>query len=91
MDFNRVNFVSLKNTKIYAILAFPFKSKSFAIAILLFFSFVPSCHFFCKDYRKILNEPLMISYQESVLPRSYSFLEHTKKFFRKDCYLSCYS
>ena len=58
---------------------------------LLVFSFFPSRHFFWKDCQKHLSEPFIISYQESVWPRSDSFLGHIKRLFNKNCFLSCYS
>ena len=71
-------------------------TKSFAIAILVFFVFFPSCHFFWTDCQKLLSQRFQISYQERLWPRSghslyilkKSFVKigvHTKKIFRKNC------
>ena len=40
---------------------------------------------------KLFSQRFMISYQESVRPRSDSFLGHTKMSFHKYCSTSCYS
>ena len=68
-----------------------FNANSFAIAILVFFSYFPSRYFFWTDCRKIFSQRFKISYQERVLPRSVSFLGHIKKYFRKNFSSSCYS
>ena len=67
------------------LIAFPYNAKSFAIAILvfLFFIFFPSRHFFWTDCQKLFSQRFIMSYQESVWPRSESFLGHTKKSFYK--------
>ena len=57
----------------------------------IFFLFFPSRHFFWTDFQKVLSEPFIINYQESVWPRSDSFLGDTKRFFRKIFSLSFYS
>ena len=56
-----------------------------------FFSFFPSRHFFWTDCRKLFSQCFIISYQESVLPRSDLFLGRTKISFCKNCSSSCYS
>ena len=56
---------------------------------LLQFPFFPSRHFFWMDCQKLFSKRFMISYQESVWPRSDSFLGHTEKYFLKNCSLSC--
>ena len=68
------------------ITAFAFHAKSFTVTILGFF-FFPSFHFFWTDCQNIFREPFIISYQESVWPRSDSFLGHNKMFFCKKCSL----
>ena len=68
--------------------AFVFNAKSFAVAILFFFLYRP---FSLEDCQKIFSQRFKSSYQESVWPRSGSFLGHTKKYFLKYCFLSCYS
>ena len=69
----------------HCIIAFAFNAKSFAIAILAFFLLFPSCHFFWTDCQKPFSQRFIISYQESVWPRSDSFLERTRKTSRKNC------
>ena len=61
------------------LIAFAFNAKSFGIAFLVFF-FFPSRHFFQTDCQKLFRQRFMISYQESVGPRSDSFLGHSKVF-----------
>ena len=68
-----------------------FNAKSFAIAILVFFSFFPSRHFFWTDCQKLFSHCFNFSYQENVWPRSDSFLGHNKAYFHKNCSWSCYS
>ena len=72
------------------IFVFAFKAKRFAIAFLVFFSFFSSRHFLWTDWQKLFSECIIISYGESVWPRSDSFLGHTKKSFRKKCPSGCY-
>ena len=57
---------------------------------LLVFSFFPSRHFFWTDYQMLFAWRFIISCQESVWPRSNSFLGHTKKSFNKNCSWSYY-
>ena len=60
------------------IIAFAFNAKSFAIAILVFFIF-PSHHLFWTDCQKLFSQCFIISFHESMWPRSDSFLGHIKK------------
>ena len=48
-------------------------------SIFSVFSFSPSRHFFWTDCQNLFSQRFIISYQESVWPRSDSFLGHTKK------------
>ena len=55
--------ISLK----YYFISFVFNAKSFAIAILVFFSFFfPSCPFFWTDSQKLFSQRSKVSYQDSV-------------------------
>ena len=58
-------------------------TKSFAIAILVFFVFFPSCHFFWTDCQKLLSQRFQISYKERLWPRSGHSLYILKKSFVK--------
>ena len=71
------------------VMTIAFNTRTFAISFLFFFSFFPSRHFFWMDCQKLFSKRFMISYQESVWPRSDSFLGHTEKYFLKNCSLSC--
>ena len=73
------------------VIAFAFNAKSFAIAILVFFSFFPSRHFFWTDCQKLFSQHFNFSYQENVWPRFDLFLGYTKTYFRKNFSWSCYS
>ena len=74
------------------IIVFVFNAKTFAIAILVFFSFFPSRHFFwMDDCQKLNNQRFNFSYQENVWPRSYSFLGCSKTYLCKKYSLSCSS
>ena len=70
--------------------AFALNAKSFAITVLVFFSFFPSRHFFRTDCQKVFSHRFNF-YQKNVWPRFESFLGHTKTYFRKNCSWSCYS
>ena len=72
-------------------IAFAFKHKKLCNCLSRFFSFSPSRHFFRTDCQKLFSQRFMISYQESVWPRSDSFLGHAKKSFRKNCSSTFYS
>ena len=71
--------------------AFAFNAKSFGITILVFFLFFLLVTFSGRTAKKLFRESFMISYLESVWPRSDSFLWYTKMPFRKCCSKSCYS
>ena len=71
------------------VMTIAFNTRTFAISFLFFFSFFPSRHFFWMDCQKLFSKRFIISYQESVWPRSDSFLGHTEKYFLKNCSLSC--
>ena len=81
------------STYIYWLIAFAFNAKSFAIAILVFFFlfFFLLVNFSGHTANKLFHQRFMISYQESVWPRSDSLLGHTKMSFRKYCSTSYYS
>ena len=49
---------------------------------MLFFS---AHHFFWTDCQKPFSQRFILSYQESVWPKSNLFIGHTKKSFRKNC------
>ena len=59
-------------------------------ALQLFF-FFPSRHFFWMYCQKLFSQRFIISHQESVWPRSDSFLRLTKNSFHKNCSSSCFS
>ena len=67
------------------------KQKTLQLPFYLFFSFFPSRHFFWADCEKFFSQRFMMTCQETVRPRSHSFLGHSKKSFRKSCSSSCYS
>ena len=73
------------------VFVFGFNAKSFAIAILVFFLFFLLITFSGRTAKILSSECFMISYIESVWPRSDSVLGHTKMPFRKYCSRSCYS
>ena len=81
------HFVILLLTMHSVLIAFVFNAKSFVIFFLFFFF----SSLFLDGLPKLFSQRFMISYQESVWPRSDSFLGHTKKSFRKNCSRSCYS
>ena len=88
------SYISVGNysfLSILKIITFAFNAKSFAIAILVFSFFFFFFHFFWRDCQKLFSECFNLSYEENVWPRSDSFLEHTKTYFRKNCSSSCYS
>ena len=62
----------------------------FATAFLLFFFFFSFPSLFLDRLPKLFSQRF-ISYQESVCPRSDSFLGHNKKSFLKNCSSSCHS
>ena len=65
--------------------------KALHLPFWFFFSFLPSCQLFWTDYQKLFIQFFIMCYQESVWPRSDSFLGHTKYYFCKKCFSSCYS
>ena len=67
------------------------QSKKICNCLSSFFSFFSSRHFLWTDWQKFFSECIIISYGESVWPRSDSFLGHTKKSFPKNCSSNCYS
>ena len=48
-------------------------------------------YFFWTNCKKLFSQHFMMSYQESVWPRSVSFNGHSKRSFHKNCSSSCYS
>ena len=93
-DWLRVSKVSWK-FRIQCLILLLKRSYIFHYMICVFFLFffffsllvtVPG-----RTAKKLFNQCFIISYQESVWPRSDSFLGHTKMSFRKYCSTSCYS
>ena len=85
------NCASCSNRICFILIAFAFNAKSFAIAILDFLLFFPSCPFSWPDCRQFFRQRFKISYQVCMWPRPGSFLGHAYKYFRKNCSSNCYS
>ena len=69
--------------------AAPLTQKVFFSLVFFFYFFLVT--FSGRTGKSFLVNIFIISYQESVWPRSDSLLGHTKTFFRKNCSWSCYS
>ena len=83
--------ISVTDTKIiYGYnFAAPLTQKVFFSLVFFFYFFLVT--FSGRTGKSFLVNIFIISYQESVWPRSDSLLGHTKTFFRKNCSWSCYS
>ena len=81
----------IQKIKVKYFFPFAFNAKSFSIAILAFFNFFLLVTFFWTDCQKLFSQRFNINYQESVWPRSESFLGHIKKYSQKNCSSNCYS